>query len=130
MSSTSGGPGGGCTAFAMRAAAEMNKVISGLHPDAVAMMQRHRWPGNVRELQHAVERAVILSTESVLHVDAFDRERFGLGQRFNGGTAPASVASTHPGNGPPAHAALPPGAGAATFAAPAPAWLFNPRSFR
>jgi two-component system response regulator HydG len=29
------------------------------------------WPGNVRELQHAIERAVIMSENSVLDVDDF-----------------------------------------------------------
>ena len=28
------------------------------------MLQRHRWPGNVRELEHAIERAVIVATDS------------------------------------------------------------------
>ena len=28
------------------------------------VLQRHRWPGNVRELEHAIERAVIVATES------------------------------------------------------------------
>src|SRR6185503_1204912 len=30
--------------------------------------RRWHWPGNVRELQNVIERATILSTESVLHV--------------------------------------------------------------
>jgi DNA-binding NtrC family response regulator len=79
--------------FAMRTAAEMGKEIKGLEPETIAMLQAYGWPGNVRELQHAVERAVILSPESVLQPHAFDGQRFGLSHRWNGptpGSAPVS----------------------------------------
>ena len=32
----------------------------------MAKLERYRWPGNVRELQHAIERAVIMSTDPML----------------------------------------------------------------
>jgi DNA-binding NtrC family response regulator len=64
--------------FAMRTAAEIGKQIHGLTPEAVNLLQSFPWPGNVRELQHAVERAVILSQESMLPPSAFDSQRFGL----------------------------------------------------
>ena len=35
------------------------------------MLQLYRWPGNVRELEHAIERAVILSTGTMLTPDDF-----------------------------------------------------------
>ena len=52
--------------FASKAAADAGKGFEGFTPDALDMLREHSWPGNVRELQHAVERAVILSTESTL----------------------------------------------------------------
>jgi DNA-binding NtrC family response regulator len=84
--------------FAMRTAAEMGKDIKGLETDTIAMLQAYSWPGNVRELQHAVERAVILSHESVLQPHAFDGQRFGLTQRWNGPTPirPMSAVETRP----------------------------------
>ena len=32
----------------------------------------HAWPGNVRELSHAIESAVVLSPDGVLHLDLFE----------------------------------------------------------
>jgi DNA-binding NtrC family response regulator len=64
--------------FAMRTATEVGKTVRGLAPETIATLQRYRWPGNVRELQHAVERAVILSTEEVLLPHNFEAHRFGL----------------------------------------------------
>ena len=37
------------------------KQITGIHPDAIAVLQTYRWPGNVRELRHVLERAVLLA---------------------------------------------------------------------
>jgi DNA-binding NtrC family response regulator len=38
------------------------KKISGFDAGAMQSLREHLWPGNVRELDHAVERAVLLST--------------------------------------------------------------------
>ena len=66
------------TRFALRTASEIGKPIEGLSPETIALLQRYTWPGNVRELQHAVERAVILSADTMLQPHAFDSQRFGL----------------------------------------------------
>lgn len=42
-----------------------------LTQDTIKKLQNYPWPGNVRELQHAVERAVIMSTGSSLEPDDF-----------------------------------------------------------
>jgi len=41
---------------------------SGLHfsPEALKLLMDYDWPGNVRELENAVERAVVLSSNSLL----------------------------------------------------------------
>ena len=59
--------------FAARAAADAGKTFQGFSPDALEMLRDHSWPGNVRELQHAVERAVILSTDSTLQGHLFSQ---------------------------------------------------------
>jgi DNA-binding NtrC family response regulator len=72
--------------FATHSAQEIGKEISGLSPDAVDLLQGYDWPGNVRELQHAVERAVILTSEPLIPAHAFDGQRFGLSGAWSGPT--------------------------------------------
>jgi DNA-binding NtrC family response regulator len=64
--------------FALKMGQDLGKEISGIAPDALAWLAAQDWPGNVRELQHAVERAVILSSEPMVPLRAFDAARFGL----------------------------------------------------
>ncbi|HET7552513.1 MAG TPA: sigma-54 dependent transcriptional regulator [Gemmatimonadaceae bacterium] len=59
------------THFARRTAHELEKEFLGISSEALEMLRRYEWPGNVRELQHAVERAVILSSSPVLQSNAF-----------------------------------------------------------
>src|SRR5574341_182457 len=42
------------------------KPVSGISPEAMALLVSHDWPGNVRELEHVIERAVALTTNAVL----------------------------------------------------------------
>jgi DNA-binding NtrC family response regulator len=46
------------------------RSIMGFTPQAFQALREHAWPGNVRELDHAVERAVLMTSSSV--VTAFD----------------------------------------------------------
>ena len=61
--------------FAQRAATDGHREITAIAPDALSLLQRYEWPGNVRELQHAVERAVILTSGTVLTAGSFDAIR-------------------------------------------------------
>jgi len=38
--------------------------------DAIAALQSYAWPGNVRELRNAIERAVVLTPDGTIGVDA------------------------------------------------------------
>jgi two-component system NtrC family response regulator len=42
------------------------KDIRSFSDEALALLLQHPWPGNVRQLENAIERAVVLSNESVL----------------------------------------------------------------
>src|ERR671919_428302 len=46
------------------------RPIIGFTPEAFDALRHHLWPGNVRELDHVIERAVLMSTGTV--VTAFD----------------------------------------------------------
>jgi len=46
------------------------RSIMGFTPQAFEALRQHAWPGNVRELDHVVERALLMSSSSV--VTAFD----------------------------------------------------------
>ena len=54
--------------FAQKHARRMNKRIEAILPKAMEALTLWHWPGNVRELENLIERAVILSRGSVLHV--------------------------------------------------------------
>ena len=45
----------------------MNKRIEKVRPEDMKTLVQYRWPGNVRELQNVIERAVILSADTVLN---------------------------------------------------------------
>src|SRR6201987_3679186 len=44
----------------------MGKQVDSIPPETMAAFQWYSWPGNIRELQNLVERAVIVSRDSVL----------------------------------------------------------------
>ena len=45
---------------------QTGKKVTGFNPAAVQLLQRYRWPGNVRELVNVVERAVVLTKNTVI----------------------------------------------------------------
>jgi DNA-binding NtrC family response regulator len=52
--------------FLRRHAQRYEKIRTGFSDEAIALLRGYEWPGNVRELDHALERAVLLSSlESV-----------------------------------------------------------------
>jgi formate hydrogenlyase transcriptional activator len=62
-----------------------NKRIDEIPAETMGALFRYSWPGNVRELQNFIERAVILSPQSVLHAPTSELEPF---QPNNGGNTP------------------------------------------
>jgi two-component system response regulator HydG len=55
--------------FAQKYRARFRKPVTSIDEASLDRVRRYSWPGNVRELEHIVERAVLLSTGEVLHVD-------------------------------------------------------------
>jgi predicted ATPase/transcriptional regulator with GAF, ATPase, and Fis domain len=56
--------------FLSRFNQKFGKKIDRISPETMQRLVDYQWPGNVREMQNIVERAMILSTSSVLTLDA------------------------------------------------------------
>ncbi len=56
--------------FLSRACQKFGRPFMKLSERDARAIENYPWPGNVRELEHAVERAVILSPDGVLRLDA------------------------------------------------------------
>jgi formate hydrogenlyase transcriptional activator len=57
-------------------AQRMNKCIDTIPPETMDALLRYQWPGNIRELQNFIERAVILSPQTVLRAPTSELEPF------------------------------------------------------
>ncbi len=53
--------------FAEKFSQENHKNIQRISTPAIDMLMSYHWPGNVRELENCIERAVLLSTDEVIH---------------------------------------------------------------
>jgi formate hydrogenlyase transcriptional activator len=56
--------------FTQKFARRMGRQIETIPTAIMDALVRYPWPGNIRELQNVIERAVILSRGSALHIDA------------------------------------------------------------
>ncbi len=64
-------------------AQRMNKRIDAIPPETMDALVRYPWPGNVRELQNFIERAVILSPQSILRAPISELEPFPIPREKN-----------------------------------------------
>jgi transcriptional regulator with PAS, ATPase and Fis domain len=55
--------------FMARYAAENGKTVAAITPGAMALLVGYNWPGNVRELEHVIERAVMLTPNTVVRAE-------------------------------------------------------------
>ena len=57
------------TYFVSRFAKKFGREVQGITRETMSRLVRYAWPGNVRELQNVIERAVVLSTGTMLSLD-------------------------------------------------------------
>ncbi|HXY10985.1 MAG TPA: sigma 54-interacting transcriptional regulator [Terriglobales bacterium] len=55
--------------FLQRARAKVNKKVDSVSPEALALLRNYSWPGNLRELENIIERAVVLTSSSVIETE-------------------------------------------------------------
>jgi len=65
--------------FLRRFAARLGKEVRTIAPEAMALLQDYGWPGNVRELENVMERAVILTSGSIIPAEVIP---LGMGEKL------------------------------------------------
>jgi Nif-specific regulatory protein len=55
--------------FLARSSQRCERRVLGMAPEARESIQQYDWPGNVRELENAIERAVVLGSDSEIQVN-------------------------------------------------------------
>ena len=60
--------------FLARYADQNNKRVSHISTEAMKSLLGYTWPGNIRELEHAIERAVALTSTTILFPEDFPAE--------------------------------------------------------
>ncbi|KAA3663296.1 MAG: sigma-54-dependent Fis family transcriptional regulator, partial [Calditrichaeota bacterium] len=58
--------------YLQKYAHKYHKNVRGISANTLSKLQKYAWPGNIRELQHAVERAVIMADQEMLHPEDFN----------------------------------------------------------
>jgi two-component system response regulator HydG len=60
--------------FIQQANSELNKTVSALSPEVMAVFERYDWPGNLRELKNVIKRMVLLSKTEIADVTTLPDE--------------------------------------------------------
>ncbi|WP_044199385.1 sigma-54-dependent transcriptional regulator [Dyadobacter tibetensis] len=66
-------------------ARKYNRPVTHMDKDLIKDMMHYHWPGNIRELQHAMERAVILSSGQCLDADTMQLKNAEFPEESNPG---------------------------------------------
>jgi formate hydrogenlyase transcriptional activator len=56
--------------FVQKHAACLARRIEAVEPGSLRRLLQYKWPGNIRELENVIERALILSSAPLLHIDS------------------------------------------------------------
>ncbi|MGH9666314.1 MAG: sigma 54-interacting transcriptional regulator, partial [Bryobacteraceae bacterium] len=81
--------------FVQQFSRRTNRSIETIPSETMNALVRYRWPGNIRELQNVIERAVIVSTGSVLRVPMSDLKPKGISAEPEPEPTPARATETN-----------------------------------
>ena len=70
--------------FLKKFAQENGQPLRQITPEVMAVLVNYAWPGNVRELENVVERAVVLSSGTVIGPELLPESMAGRGTPLNG----------------------------------------------
>lgn len=101
--------------FLRHFASKAGKCVA-LSDDAVERLQAYAWPGNVRELQNVIERAVILTRETIIDPDALELQDGPGSQMSTDRSREEMAALSEPASAPPLPHHSPADANQPTFA--------------
>jgi DNA-binding NtrC family response regulator len=73
----------------------MNRRVSTIAPEAIEVLSAYSWPGNVRELENAIERAIVVGKECVVHSEDLPVRVSGGADREATGGSLADIERTH-----------------------------------
>jgi two-component system response regulator AtoC len=60
--------------FVERFNRRLGKDIKGIRPEAMQVLINYPWPGNVRELENVIERTMVLTEQTEIHVEELPEE--------------------------------------------------------
>ncbi len=83
--------------FIARFAAEENKPMTGLTPEAADLLEHFNWPGNVRQLENTIFRAVVLCEDEILDVGDFPQIATAMGIEAKRRSSSSDVPVTYSG---------------------------------
>ncbi|HOE11189.1 MAG TPA: sigma 54-interacting transcriptional regulator [bacterium] len=62
--------------FMLRFEERFGRTIKAIDPQVMDLFLHHEWPGNVRQLENALEHAVVLCRDGIIHLDNLPQELF------------------------------------------------------
>ena len=77
--------------FLDRYAAASSRSVTAIDPAAMSILVAYEWPGNIRELEHAIERAVALTTHSIVRPEDLPAKCLDATTPSDGASLPLSL---------------------------------------